>query len=231
MNYMGSKNRIAKQLLSVMLPERKPGQLWVEPFVGGANMIDKVDGKRWGNDKHEYLIALLQAVSHGWVPPVNLSKDEYYAIKKYPEFYPTELVGFAGFLCSFAGKWRAGYATNKANRNYAAIGSRVLVKQSENLKGVYFTSVDYLDMVVPDDSFIYCDPPYADTAGYKGACKFDHGRFWDWCRLMSVMGHTVFISEYTAPDDFECILEVSHKTIVAIGQHASRLEKLFKYKY
>jgi DNA adenine methylase len=41
MKYMGSKNRIAKYILPIMLKER--GQrIWVEPFVGGANMIDKV---------------------------------------------------------------------------------------------------------------------------------------------------------------------------------------------
>ena len=43
MKYMGSKNRVAKEILPIMLKER--GQrTWVEPFVGGANMIDKVDG-------------------------------------------------------------------------------------------------------------------------------------------------------------------------------------------
>jgi len=47
MKYMGSKNRIAKHLLPIMLAERKPDQWWVEPFVGGANMIDKVEGKNF----------------------------------------------------------------------------------------------------------------------------------------------------------------------------------------
>ena len=53
-----------------MLAERKPDQWWVEPFVGGANMIDKVVGNRMGNDSHEFLIALLDLVSiqdrQGW---------------------------------------------------------------------------------------------------------------------------------------------------------------------
>jgi DNA adenine methylase len=62
MQYMGSKNRIAKHLLSVMLPYRKPGQWWVEPFVGGGNMIDKVGGRRIGGDVNIYLIELLRAV-------------------------------------------------------------------------------------------------------------------------------------------------------------------------
>jgi DNA adenine methylase len=48
MKYMESKNRIAKYILPIMLAERDPEQWWVEPFVGGANMIDKVQGKRMG---------------------------------------------------------------------------------------------------------------------------------------------------------------------------------------
>jgi len=55
MKYMGSKNRIAKYILPLMLKYRKPNQTWVEPFVGGANMIDKVDGKRIGADLNHYL--------------------------------------------------------------------------------------------------------------------------------------------------------------------------------
>ena len=40
MKYMGSKNRIAKEILPIMLKER--GQrTWVEPFVGGGNMISE----------------------------------------------------------------------------------------------------------------------------------------------------------------------------------------------
>ena len=58
MKYMGSKNRIAKEILPIMLKER--GQrTWVEPFVGGANMIDKVQGERIGADLNEYVIAYL----------------------------------------------------------------------------------------------------------------------------------------------------------------------------
>ena len=38
MKYMGSKNRIAKYILPIILKDRKEGQWYVEPFVGGANM-------------------------------------------------------------------------------------------------------------------------------------------------------------------------------------------------
>ena len=228
MQYMGSKDKIAKYILPIMLKERKPDQWWVEPFVGGANMIDKVRGKRIGNDSHEHLIALLAAIRDGYVPPTDVSRELYYAIKSKPQDYPKELVGFVGFLCSFGGKWWGGYAFNKKGDNYAERGSRCLVKQAKNLDGVLFKSGSYLELEIPDNSFIYCDPPYANTCKYKD--DFNHDVFWDWCRDRARGGNTVFVSEYTAPDDFVCVKEIQHKTILDKNSQYLRIEKLFRCK-
>ena len=227
MQYMGSKNRIAKHILPIMLSERKPDQWWIEPFVGGANMIDKVIGNRMGNDTHEYLIALLTAIRDGYIPPTDISKELYYAIKAEPQAYPKELVGFVGFLCSFGGKWWGGYAFNNKGDNYAERGSRCLVKQAKNLDGAVFRSVSYLELELASHSLIYCDPPYANTCKYKD--DFDHVVFWEWCRTQSKNGHTVFISEYSAPNDFVCVKEIQHKTILDKNSQYPRIEKLFRY--
>jgi DNA adenine methylase len=228
MQYMGSKNRIAKHILPIMLAERKPEQWWVEPFVGGANMLDKVGGNRIGNDSHEFLIALLVALREGYAPPTDISKELYYVIKSKPQDYPKELVGFVGFLCSFGGIWWGGYAFNKKGVNYADRGSRVLTKQAKNFRGVDFRCGNYLDMEIPQNSLIYCDPPYEGTTKYKDG--FDYNVFWQWCRLQESEGHTVFVSEYNAPVDFECIKSVEYKTILDKNNQYKRIEKLFRYK-
>lgn len=72
MKYMGSKAKIAKYIIPIMEKERKPNMTWVEPFVGGANVIDKVKGKRIGGDNNKYLIALWQALQP--LPPSKYSK-------------------------------------------------------------------------------------------------------------------------------------------------------------
>jgi len=225
MQYMGSKNRVSKELLPILLKGRHPGQWYVEPFVGGANMIDKVGGARIGNDNHFYLIKLLRALQDGWVPPTYISKDMYYDIKSNCATNPPELVGFVGFLCSFGGKWWGGYAKNSKGDNYADGGSRVLVKQAALFTGIEFTNVDYMKMVLPPCSIVYCDPPYANTTKYKD--KFNHEEFWQWVRSISSEGHTVFVSEYTAPDAFECIREIQHKTILDKNSQYPRVERLF----
>lgn len=227
MQYMGSKNRIAKHILPVMLEHRKEGQYWVEPFVGGANMIDKVKGNRIGADSHKYLIALLKALQSGYIPPVEITKEFYYEVKANPENYKPELVGFVGFLCSFGGKWWGAYAKNSNGDNYAERGSRVLIKQALQFEGINFVNCSFNQLVIPPNSLIYCDPPYAGTAKYKGG--FNHHEFWEWCRDKVKEGHTVFISEYNAPKDFECIEELEHKTILDKNSQKKRVEKLFVY--
>ena len=136
MQYLGSKARIAKKILPIILKDRKSDQYYVEPFVGGCNSIDKVSGPRIGNDLNKYLIVMLRALQHGWVPPNIVSKELYTEIQKYPDLYPDELVCFVGLLCSFGGKWFGGYAANSKGDNYAERGARVLLKQIKNLKGV-----------------------------------------------------------------------------------------------
>lgn len=66
MKYMGSKRQIAKDIIPILLKDRKVGQWYVEPFVGGANIIDKVTGNRLGNDINPYLIALFKRITK-WV--------------------------------------------------------------------------------------------------------------------------------------------------------------------
>jgi DNA adenine methylase len=229
--YMGSKARHAKELLPIILADRKPGQWYVEPFVGGANMIDKVDGNRIGSDTHPNLIALWQAVSNGWLPPTNVSESEYAAAKKMGAFAYT---GFVGFGCSYSGKWFGGYARgNDANgnpRNYAAESARNIEKQSCNLRGVVFFNKSYTELEIPQESIIYCDPPYAGTTKYATE-DFDHEAFWRWCEQKSAQGHTVFVSEYAAPNGWECVWEKRvNNTLTKDTGSKQGVERLFRFR-
>ena len=225
---MGSKNKLADKLLSIILKNRKSNQWYVEPFVGGANLIDKVDGNRIGNDNHYYLIKMWEALQAGWEPPTVITREEYYEIKRTKEYCLPALVGFVGFLCSFGGKWWGGYAANKKSDNYADRGSRMLLKQIKNLKNVIFSNYNYWEMNIPLNSLIYCDPPYKGTTKYNyNKVTFDYDFFWNWVKNMTDGGHDVFVSEYAAPRDFICIEQFPHKTILNKNSQDSRIEKLF----
>ena len=55
MKYMGSKRRIAKDILKIILKDRKENQYYVEPFMGGCNSLCEVKGLRIGNDFNNYI--------------------------------------------------------------------------------------------------------------------------------------------------------------------------------
>ena len=68
MKYMGSKSRIAKHICPIIQKyiNETGAKKYIEPFVGGANIIDKIEcDKRHGLDKNPYLIALLKRVQRG----------------------------------------------------------------------------------------------------------------------------------------------------------------------
>ncbi len=233
MKYMGSKNRYAKELLPIILKDRTENQWYVEPFVGGCNMIDKVIGNRIGSDSHRYLIGLWKALQmDGFLLPENISNDEYDYIRKNKDGYPPALVGFVGFGCSYAGKWFGGYARgndkNGDPRNYCAESRRNVQRQRPKLKGVHFECIHYASLQIPPESIVYCDPPYQHTTKYKG--KFDHAVFWWWCEGLARAGHSVFVSEYKAPVGWVSVWERKvNNTLTKDTGSKQGVEKLFVF--
>ena len=228
---MGSKNRIAKHILPIMLAERKPDQWWVEPFVGGGNMIDKVRGKRIGADINHYLIDALIAIRDFVVDlPKNNSQfteADYKALRKSDDY---KYKGYAGFAFSYSGKWLGGWRRDGLNkRDYVAESYKNAINQSPLLQGVRLVNESYLDLQIPENSLIYCDPPYEGTTKYKD--DFNHVVFWQWCRDMASKGHIIFVSEYNAPDDFECVWQKEIVSSLAKNTGTKRgVEKLFRLK-
>ena len=233
MKYMGSKARFAKELLPIILKDRKPDQWYVEPFAGGMNLISKVSGNRFANDSHFYLIEMWKKLVEGWIPE-EITKEQYYKVKSNKNNYSPAFVGWVGFNCSYAGKWFDAYAgtvTTKigTTRNYQLEAIKNCVKQASELSNVVFSNKSYLDLEVPENSIIYCDPPYKGTRKYLDS--IDYEEFWNWVREMSNQGHKVFVSEYTAPNDFECVW--SKQTVSSISARSGSqtatqsLEKLF----
>lgn len=233
MKYMGSKSRIAKHILPIILENRTEGQYYVEPFVGGANLIQFVDGNRIGSDINHYVIALLKEMQNGFIPPY-LSRDEVSHIKDNKDAYPAHVVAWAGIGCSYSGKWFGGYAgtvttKNGSVRNYIQEAVNNLIIQSRKLTGCVFVSGSYLNIIYPEKSIIYFDPPYKGTEGYR--IKFCHETFYNHCRLKKSQGHTVFVSEYEMPEDFVEVWKLELSSSLSSngksGGNKKSIEKLF----
>lgn len=238
MIYMGSKRRIAEQILTIILEGRKDGQYYVEPFCGGCNMVDKVPGNRIANDSNPYLIAMWEALSWGWDPPKTISREHYLDVRtsyrQNSDEYPMHHIGWVGFMAGFNGKFFGGYTghsvTTRTGDVIDFIGGAVrnILAQVPLLDGVQFTNRSYADMIIPPNSIIYCDPPYEGVSKYK--YSIDHEKFWEWCRERVAEGHKVFVSEYNAPDDFVCVWEREVKTTLSLVISKQATEKLFIHK-
>ena len=113
-------------------------------------------------------------------------------------------------------------------RNHWGEAKRNAKKQSPNLQGVELIKGSYEEHSYFKNCLIYCDPPYKGTTSYK-AGVFDHDKFWDWCRRMA-QKNCIFVSEYSAPEDFNCVWEGKIKTNFASQRKKSTheaVEKLF----
>jgi DNA adenine methylase len=222
-NYMGGKFANSKTIAALIEEYRKPGQAYFEPFCGGAWVLGKVTGERYANDKNKALITYYKSVQKGYIPPDNISEDEYQKIKQNQD-ENDPLTAFAMLACSFGAKWGSCYARSKYD--YAATGQRASIKYRKGIEGVTFASRCYTEFA-PNDMIIYCDPPYIGTAKYKHS--IDHDVFWEAMRKWS-QNNTVLISEYTAPDDFQVIHEFDKKLSIRSKKGCEiRKEKIFKF--
>lgn len=200
------------------------------------------DPFRIGYDINRYVVAALRAGRDGWVPPY-IDRVTYECIRKHPERFPDELVGFAGTACSFGAKWMAGYAksTGTKPRDSVAEATRNFLAQAPKLRGCLLQHADYRTAIIPARSLIYCDPPYAGTTTYGASARCDGkwfrpgwspAEFWDWCDARAAEGHTVFVSEYTAPAHWTCVWE--KKTTATFDHYRAkggeRIERLFTRK-
>lgn len=237
MQYVGSKNRLSKDLVPIIQTYiTKDTNGYLEPFVGGANMIDKIQcDTKIGVDLHEELIELLQYAQQNELPET-ISEDEYKIVRDNRENYPKWYVGLVGFCGSFGAKYFGGFAKGNDTRNRSQEAIRNLKKQSKKpeFKNTQFIHMDFRDLSQDKVKgyMIYCDPPYRGTTKYETE-EFPYEEFYEWCKKASE-NNTVLISEYTMPDEFECIWSKEVKTSLGSGvnedSNKNRIEKLFTYK-
>jgi DNA adenine methylase len=225
---MGSKRRIAKEILPIILANRRENQWYVEPFCGGCNSLDKVGGLRIGSDSNKYLIALLEEMQKDSFELPFVGEIEYKQIQNNKENYADWIVGYVGFQLSFGAKWFGGYRRDKAGvRDYENEAQQNLKAQQNLIKDVRFYCCPYHQLDIPENSIIYCDPPYANTTKYKD--KFDHDKFWKWCEQKTNEGHKVFVSEYHAPEGWKSIWNKKVTTMLDVHNYKDDTENLFVF--
>ena len=248
MKYMGSKSRIAKYIVPIIQSyiDETQTKYYLEPCVGGANVIDKINCEhKIGSDKNKYLIALLQHVQDGQSLYDVVSKELYDKARMdfnngdTSDFEDWE-IGNIGFIASYNGRWfdggfaKPGYEKTKNGqryRDYYQEAKNNILTQAPNLKDIQFFCRDYNEYsnLNLNGYVIYVDPPYQGTKQYANAQNFDYDKFWQTMRDWS-KNNIVLISEQNAPDDFKCIWEQEVSRSIKAADKKKVTEKLFKYE-
>lgn len=206
---------------------------YYEPFLGGASVAEKM-GRHFNechySDAHEDLVMMWDAVvNDDWEPPSDLTEEDYYRLKSSG---PSPLRAFAGFACSFGGKFYGGFARSRKT-DYAATGRRSVLRgraMAGKSKTTY-THMSYEDLEPLPGSVIYLDPPYMGTTGYTTG-RFDHEKFWSIAERWTKSCSTVLVSEYNAPDGWEAVWEKEQTISLNGGTERDKksVEKLFIYR-
>lgn len=236
MVYMGSKNRIAKYIIPIIQKylKEKNYNVYFEPFVGGANMIDKVECEiRIGCDINKSLIELIKhfqkTVEPLWIP----SKAVWYEYwEKYKNGeYKDWRIGYCGAIASFSGKYFGSYGTENDYKKYRIkCCYNNFIKQLPNIKDVIFSAQNYTDINLPEYSVVYLDPPYGQSTKY-GSVKWDAVEFYKWIDNIDKTNKVILLStvDDLPSDKFELLWskELSHQ--LSKNRHEV-IEKLYLCK-
>lgn len=249
MKYLGSKSRISKYIVPIIQHEIDSNNIhyYLEPFLGGANVIDKIHcDRKLGFDVNKYLIHLFIHVKSGGKLPDVMPKTLYDELReawktdnvdnKYPEW----LIGCACFLASYNGRdFTGGYAKSGYEKTRKGLKYRDYYQEAKNnlltqvqqplFQDIMFGINDYRELKDLKDYVIYVDPPYQDVKQYANSKNFDHNKFWNKMREWS-KDNIVLVSELQAPDDFECIWQQEVSRSIKATDKSRAVEKLFRYK-
>lgn len=262
MVYMGSKSRIAKHIVPIIqsyIDKNPTNTVYIEPFVGGANVIDKIKCPlRMGCDLNKYVIALFSHLQNGGKLYESVSRELYNEAREDwknqgGKFKDWELDNI-GFLASYNGRFfDGGYAKSgyeKTNnglryRDYYQENKRNILRQvsSKEFNKIYFLNLDYRDTTSPvllcsinTDIVMYCDPPYQNSKKYDISKNFDYDEFWSSLITLNeaIKNVTIFVSEQTIPDEykdkFECVWQKEVKRTMKAVETKKATEKLFLCK-
>jgi DNA adenine methylase len=210
---IGSRQGIASDIASVIncLIFTEHIEYYYEPFVGGANIVDKVQAnKRIASDIDKGLIELYQRLQSGFIIPDKITIEQYFDslahYKAKDKSYQDWMYKFVGLMTSTNGKL-FDHGKIKNDKQLDKIyndNKNELEKQMINLTDVEFRHCDYNDIIesIKEKALIYCDIP--DDK------KFNTVDFWNKIRK-SGKNNIVIISAKQAPDDFKILWESDYR--------------------
>jgi len=249
MRYIGGKKRQSKIIANYIMEHKGNRNVYVEPFCGMCSVASRLTNEfdtiiLADNNKH--IVNLLKSlvddtfVPYQWVSQEQTEKEhkKFKAMKDKGIEHP--MMAFWGHGMSFAAKWFGTLARSKdasgvkSSKSHVRNSNRGLLELQEKLKQIKNLTIvhsSYDELNIPNNSVVYCDPPYKGRNNMYGNVKqFDHNDYWDWVRQLSTDDRLVIATEYTIPDDFEIIHNWGDTAILRKNNKFNTNEVLCKLK-
>lgn len=223
--YMGSKNELAKDIVSLI----PPCSHFYDLFGGGgaithcASLSGKWDTVHY-NDFDSFTVKYFENALNGkWDTNKVYTRNDFH---KYKGTNP-----YVNYVWSFNSGGDSYFMGAKVEKTvgleqYVSENMLTRIRRVENVgkiprNRVVVTNKSYDKVKILPDSVIYLDPPYIDTASYKSG-GIDYDKLYDFCEKSKAL---VFISSYWLPNDrFVAVRSYVHTNFY---NYESRVEKVF----
>lgn len=222
MNYVGSKDRadkIVKRINTYIEDEHI--DLFIDYCAGGLNVSKNIICKRIIiNDNDKALAMLYNRLIRTDLPFKDISKERYLELKAEKDD-PSKLTwehGFASTQASFRNLRWGGYCSDdKRAQNLRKIEKTRQLIKDKNIIAIWNNDCCSIDVGAleninpPQNTLIYFDPPYYETAAiYRKNMKkegwFEYMYMIDSIRLLVKRGFHVMISERITPAFMDVLL-------------------------
>lgn len=204
--YTGSKKDVGQEIAAFIhstMRQQELGEFYDVTHGAGGVTMHITARTRHASDINADVIAFFKAlVSHTYtLEHVTAARFKYLKANPVPGGSAERAV--AAFVFSVRAQCFMSY--HKKRKNLHVLWERM--QQSRPLfEGVNYTCASYEQCQPAPGSVVYADPPYKTNPGHcNGWKRFDHALFWQWVRDLSVRGVFVFVSEVSAPGDFDVV--------------------------
>ena len=243
-NYTGSKFKLLEQLL---LHFDYTKENFVDLFAGGgsvySNIVDKYK-RIYINDiirdlieiHHEIIYKTSETIEEVKLTVVNKDDQEgYHKLRDSYNDNPTPIKLYALMLCCTNNMMRFNkdfkFNQTFGKRSFNPKTEEKILNFAEKIKpykdNLIFSSTSFKSFVVPDNSFVYIDPPYSNTeAGYNSYWnKDDDVKLFEYCKELHKRGITFAVSGVEINEEKECkLLNLLHSE-----KDFNRIELEFNY--
>ena len=236
MHYYGGKYRTGKEIAEILKKITRQIKIngYIEPFCGALGVMRHMTNDYYpcyAFDGCEDLILLWKAIQDNSFKKPEMTEKKWLELKY--STIPSALRAYAGFGCSFSGRWFSTYDqkySKNIDRNQQVYNSIINISIS-NVTFCYKDYKKHLKKIENGGYLIYCDPPYAESLNKHKASSFnfDSNEFWNIMRKWKLWGNIVVISERHAPRDFTCIWKkkIANLHVDNLGKKNEYEDKLF----